>query len=266
MKHRYYLATAEQTKVRAGQIEDAKKAVSATSRKALEAASVAAAEERKRLAEEKRAAALAVAEEKKRLAEEKRAAALAAAEEKKRLAEEKRAAALAAAEEKRVAALAAAKVRKKEAEEKRAASLAAAEVRKKEAEQKRAATLAAAEAKKREAEEKRAAASAKAANVVVEKAKPSATISLGFFGFGQKNEAGNDEVQTTDSSRPAPRIVSVAPRGVPTLYGWRKNRDFSVTGLISGSPSFDDGESITSSPLKTDAVGGAVVETTSGSK
>ena len=151
---------------------------------------------------------------------------------------------------------------RQQAEEKRAA----AEAKKKEAQEKRAAALAAAEAKKREAEEKRAAASAKAANVVVEKAKPSATISLGFFGFGQKNEADDDEVQTTDSSRPAPRIVSVAPRGVPTLYGWRKNRDFSVTGLISGSPSFDDGESITSSPLKTDAVGGAVVETTSGSK
>lgn len=72
-----------------------------------DAGTAAAAEEKKRKAEEARAARLAAAEEKKRKAEEARAAKAAAAEEKKRLAEEKRQAALdakagktAAAEEK----------------------------------------------------------------------------------------------------------------------------------------------------------------------
>ncbi|WP_407458210.1 hypothetical protein [Fibrobacter sp.] len=139
----------------------------------------AAAEEKKRLAEEKKAAEKAALEEKKRLAEEKKAAekkaleekkalAKAAAEEKKRLAEEKKAAEKKAAEEKKALAKAAAEEKKRLAEEKKAAEKAALEEKKrlaaekKEAErraleEKKAAEKAALEEKKRLAEEKKAA-------------------------------------------------------------------------------------------------------------
>ena len=178
--------------------------------------------------EEKKAATLAAAQARKALAEEKRAAAQAAAEARKALAEERKAAAQAAAEEK-----------KREAERKREAMKAAAEARKKEAEAKRSSA-----ARKKEA--------AKAVNT----AKPSSTISLGFLGFG-----GDKSDQ-----KPVAKTVSAAPRGVPTISRWRKNRDGSITGEIYGSRAFGEGESVTTSPITTEPVDGAVVQTTSGSK
>ena len=58
-----------------------------------------------------------------------------------------------------------------------------------------------------------------------------------------------------------------APKGVPTLAMWGENRDGSVTGSISNSPNFNDGERITTSPIVTGRIEeGQVVRTGSGSK
>jgi len=222
---------------------------------------------------EKRATALAAAAEAQKMAaEERKAAQLAAAESRKRKEQERKDAILAANEEKkrknaeiRAAALAAAEAKKAKAEEKRAAALAAVEARKKEAAEKRAAALALAEARKKEAAEKRAAA-AKESKDVVEDSKPGATISLGFlFGFGQQ-ETAETQKESPLPTRQVVKRVSSAPRGVPTIYNWRQNRNGSITGLISGSKSFQDGESVTTSPITSDATGGTVVATSSGSK
>lgn len=84
-----------------------------------------------------------------------------------------------------------------------------------------------------------------------------ATISL--FGFGRTVD---DEVEVTKSAN-----VGKAPRGVPTLKRWRRNLDGSVSGLVSGSRVFDDGERITTSPIaKGDISSGQIVTTGSGSR
>ena len=96
-------------------------------------------------------------------------------------------------------------------------AIAAEEAKKREAEEKKADAAAAAEARRRQSE-------AKKADTFIAQAKPRSTISLGFLGFGQSGDEPKD----------APRTVSSAPRGVPTLSNWRQNRDGSITGLISG--------------------------------
>jgi hypothetical protein len=61
--------------------------------------------------------------------------------------------------------------------------------------------------------------------------------------------------------------AATAPRGVPTLSRWKKNGDGSITGVISGSPAFDDGERVTTSPIKKGSVAkNEVVITGSGSR
>lgn len=178
--------------------------------------------------------------------QDKKAATQVAAEARKALAEEKRAAAQAAAE-----------ARKALAEERMAAAKAAAEEKKRVTEKKRESLLAAAEAKKKQSEAKRAvAANKKQAVQAVNAAKRSSTISLGFFGFGGEKS----------DKKPVAKIVSAAPRGVPTISRWRKNRDGSITGEIYGSRAFGEGESVTTSSITTEPVDGAVVQTTSGSK
>jgi len=121
----------------------------------------------------------------------------------------------------------------------------------------------------------------KAALEAIKEAKPRATFSL--FGLGGGGSAQQKE--TTDSPptkkarsqkkkpQPKKRIPTeqiqrkVAPRGVPTISNWRKNVDGSVTGFISGSPNFNQGERVTTSPIKTGKVGsGEVVKTGSGSR
>ena len=63
---------------------------------------------------------------------------------------------------------------------------------------------------------------------------------------------------------PAPKK---APAGVPTINKWRKNRDGSITGLISGSSSFSENEKVTTSPIaQGDIASGEVVRTGSGSR
>ena len=61
--------------------------------------------------------------------------------------------------------------------------------------------------------------------------------------------------------------ASKAPAGVPSLVKWRLNNDKSVSGFISGSSSFSEGEKITTSPIISDVISsGQVVKTGSGSK
>jgi len=63
------------------------------------------------------------------------------------------------------------------------------------------------------------------------------------------------------------KVVAKAPKGVPTFKRWKKNRDDSITGFITGSPSFEEGEKVTTSPIgKGEVKSGNVVQTTSGSK
>lgn len=111
-----------------------------------------------------------------------------------------------------------------------------------------------------EAKAKREAATrASNAEQSVKAATSGATISL--FGFGQKNE--NAKLAST---KPASK-ANVAPRGVPTVSKWRENRDGSISGFISGSSAFDDGDAITTSEIKKgDIASGSVVQTGSGSK
>jgi len=124
--------------------------------------------------------------------------------------------------------------------------------------------LQAAEERKRDAESKRAKAAVakvKQAEKVITSAsssKPSRTISL--FGFGNVKEV---EQQSPDV------VIKQAPRGVPIIKSWKLNRDGSVSGFISGSPNYDDGEVVTTSKIKgssNDIVGGSVVQTGSGSR
>ena len=147
-----------------------------------------------------------------------------------------------------------------EAKRKAAAEAAAAkrEEQKRLAEEKRAAAAEAAAKKKQEAETKRAAAQAQKS---VQKAAPGATVSLfGFGGGGGKPAPAPAQVQAAKAA------AASAPRGVPTISSWKQNRDGSISGFISGSPSFDDGESVTTSPIKGEAAAGTVVQTGSGSK
>ena len=161
------------------------------------------------------------------------------------------------------------------AEEKKQQLAAAAQARQQAAEEKRAEALSKAEAKRKEAEEKRAEAEAKRKAELKKKqvekamgaAKPGATISLGFFNFGQKSEEGESSKTLSDQSTTAtPKKVSSAPRGVPTLSKWRQNRDGSITGLISGSKAYGEGETITTSAITSNAADGIVVQTKSGSR
>jgi hypothetical protein len=88
-------------------------------------------------------------------------------------------------------------------------------------------------------------------------AKPGATIRLFDFFVGRDD----DEVEDTKRSQ-----TTEPPKGVPTLSKWRQNLDGSVSGIITGSTAFNDGEAITTSPLKGDAIPGSVAMTQSGSR
>lgn len=182
-------------------------------------------------------------DERKREVEERKAAARVAAEAKKRDLEAKRAAA--------------AELKQRQLEEKRAAVAA----RQKEAEERRAALAAAADAEKKRAMSRRSAlGKQKAAEAKLGNAKAGATISLGsFFGGGKEDEA-------EPTPRRALQTKPKGPVGVPSISKWKENRDGSITGFISGSSSYKDGESITTSPLSGKAVGGKVAVTRSGSR
>lgn len=173
---------------------------------------------------------------------------------------------------KRAAQQSASEAKKVELEQKRTTQKAVAAAKIAELEQKRAAQKTVIEAKKAELEQKKASTqkseesrkrldaittSKKALSI----AKSGATISLGFLKFGQSDDV---EISSTETERP-PVIASKAPSGVPTLSKWKRNRDGSITGFITGSKAFSEGESITTSPIVGFSDGG-LVQTSSGSK
>lgn len=109
--------------------------------------------------------------------------------------------------------------------------------------QREAAARAAERAKKRLAKIARREALAEANSKPVEKeAKPSGSSPFSFFGaIGKKAEP-------------------------PTLKKWRQNRDGTISGLIYGAKSFEDGTRITTSPVPRGAKKGEVVKTGGGSE
>ena len=71
-------------------------------------------------------------------------------------------------------------------------------------------------------------------------------------------------VKVTVAAEPAKPI---APKGVPTISGWKLNRDGSISGRISGSSNFRDGEQVTTSPIAQGRIeSGSTVKTGSGSR
>jgi HD-GYP domain-containing protein (c-di-GMP phosphodiesterase class II) len=89
--------------------------------------------------------------------------------------------------------------------------------------------------------------------------KPRPTFSL--FGSQVPSSTSLPSTVVTKAS------IKAAPRGVPTIQRWRKNRDGSVTGSIYGSSNFSDGEQVTTSPIAMGTLAaGELVRTGSGSK
>jgi len=112
----------------------------------------------------------------------------------------------------------------------------------------------------------------KAAIKAVEKAKPRPTFSL--FGLGS---VGVDEGSPPKQQavKPAPKknagkkapAQKSAPKGVPTVSRWKMNSDGSISGIITGSINFDEGEQVTTSMITSGRIDqGEVVTTGSGSR
>lgn len=110
-----------------------------------------------------------------------------------------------------------------------------------------------------------------AAKSVVSQAKRGSTISL--FGLGGGSEPASSapapikKSPTLRLKPPEKSAEATAPKGVPTLSGWKLNGDGTVSGRISGSPNFKQGELITTSPIQKGRIdSGSVVQTGSGSR
>jgi len=166
-------------------------------------------------------------------------------------------------------AAAAAEARKQQAAEAEAQRAAAAQARREEAEAKR---LAAAQERQRQEEERKAAAQikreeleAKRAEAALKKAKPGQTISI-FGLFRSETKDSSPPKASTTKPQTGQKVLQKAPRGVPTISNWERNRDGSISGFIKGSFSFGEGEAVTTSPVRGNVAGGTVVETASGSK
>ena len=113
---------------------------------------------------------------------------------------------------------------------------------------------------------------AKKALETAEQGTPRATFSLSaLFGFGSDENEEKTETKKKSNIPSAKTsrspVVRTAPRGVPSIGRWRQNRDKSITGFISGSPAFSDGERVTTSPIaKGNVSAGEVVVTSSGTR
>jgi len=179
------------------------------------------------------------------------------------------------AKQQKEAALAAKKLAADKAKQEREAKAAAAAAAKVE----KAAAAAAAKAEAAAAQKARKTGNKQEAPKKVIQAKRSPTISL--FGGGGNTPTislfGGGGGSDKQSSQPVParappakkqqKQPKLAPRGVPTISNWKLNGDGSVSGKISGSPNFRDGEKVTTSQIVQGRIeAGAVVQTGSGSK
>lgn len=105
-------------------------------------------------------------------------------------------------------------------------------------------------------------ANARLAAKAVEQTRKSTTISL--FRLGGNNEDTVSKSPQKQQSSPAKPSV---PSGVPTISGWKSTGDGSISGRISGSPSFRDGEQVTTSQIVQGRIeSGSIVKTGSGSR
>ena len=93
---------------------------------------------------------------------------------------------------------------------------------------------------------------------ILSSGKPRSTFSLFdlWQGFGEDNK----------TKSPASNGLK-APNGVPMLSGWNTNKDGSITGIIYGSRTLDDGALITTSPIVEGQLKrNEIVKTASGSR
>jgi len=99
-----------------------------------------------------------------------------------------------------------------------------------------------------------------AATKVVKK-KTSGTFAL----FGKP--AQSVQKQAAVKSAPAKKAAPIKPKpGIPVLKNWSQNKDGSISGKVSNSKNFRNGERITTSPVRGKVEVGAIVITASGSK
>ena len=104
---------------------------------------------------------------------------------------------------------------------------------------------------------------------------------LSLFGLGGGDDSATKQPPSVQKGKSAPTLkvaksptlkvaktsAPQAPNGVPTISGWRLNGDGSVSGKITGSPNFRNGETVTTSPISKGRIEkGSVVQTGSGSR
>merc|ERR1712176_318502 len=96
-------------------------------------------------------------------------------------------------------------------------------------------------------------------------AKKPAAPTISLFGLGGGDSAKTSPAPPAKQQKQAKKPA--APRGVPAIVKWRLNSDGSISGRISGSRNFRDGEQITTSPIVQGRVErGSTVKTGSGSQ
>jgi hypothetical protein len=101
-----------------------------------------------------------------------------------------------------------------------------------------------------------------------------AVATKSMFSFGGTKKVTKPPPTTLKSTAAArqQKKKAVAPKkkkvvgGVPELSKWKQNKDGSITGLISNSPSFFTGTRITTSSIPKGAKSGSTVRTGSGSR
>ena len=82
----------------------------------------------------------------------------------------------------------------------------------------------------------------------------------------QQSKMKSKEIAAAQKNLSRMRNPLPIPRGVPIIHKWTQNQYGGISGFVLGSTLYKDGESITTSPIINDAVGGSVVETVTGSK
>jgi hypothetical protein len=105
------------------------------------------------------------------------------------------------------------------------------------------------------------------AEETLKKAEAARPRTFSLFGLGGDGADSRPPSQKEKGSGGGKKPAVTAPRGVPTLNRWKKNRDGSVTGFITGSPNFSENEKVTTSPITQGTVKSTeTVKTGSGSR
>ena len=84
--------------------------------------------------------------------------------------------------------------------------------------------------------------------------------------FAGKPSASEFTLKSSPERTSQIKNKSKAPGGIATISKWRRNRNGSISGLIFNSKIADDGDSITTSPVKGNVEEGTIIETCSGSR